>query len=105
MREDERKEIEEMGDEPLGKLVKRMQNEVMDPRKLYPGIGVEGQRYYWKKYEPFQLLMEAFDLGYKSAISGRYIDQIEGAMANDWIDEIEKEMEEMGLYNRREKEA
>lgn len=98
-------EDEKIKDESMGMLVKRMQGEVMDPSKLYPGIGPEGEELYWLKYDVFQLFLEAFDLGYRSAVEGRDIDQIEGEIANDWIDLVEEELTKRGLYSRQEKEA
>lgn len=93
-------EDENIKDEPMGMLVKRMQDEAMDPAKLYPGIGPEGEQLYWLKYDVFQLFLEAFDLGYRSAVEGRDIDQVEGEIANDWIELVKEELTKRGLYNR-----
>lgn len=98
MNENEKTEYEE-DEQPLGKTAKEMQERVIFAPEDLPGkLTKEGVKYFWEKYGLLDLVMEAYDLGYRDATKCADIDRTEELMARAWLEALAEEMKRKGLY-------
>lgn len=98
MNENEKTEYEE-DEQPLGETAQEMQKRVIFAPEDLPGeLTKEGVKYFWEKYSLLDLVMDAYDLGYRDAVKGADINRTEELMALSWLEALAEEMRRKGLY-------